>query len=305
MAQKVQTISEIRSLVSGMLRRLWPAEEADALASSIIMEYTGMTRAMQLAFGDRQPGNDAAGRILTAAARASGGEPLQYITGYTEFCGHRLEVEPGVLIPRPETEEMVLMIIAGKKGTEGIGPGIVTGKYDFEGTVTDLCTGSGCIALALSLAFPRATVVATDNSPVALRVAARNFSMTGASVTLAEADLFSADQAAIPLSDIIVSNPPYVTESEKKAMHPNVLDHEPHEALFVPDDDPLLYYRRIAEIADLRLTPGGTLWLEVNENHAPATASLFNAGIYRQVSILRDIRGKERFIKAERHGREE
>lgn len=288
MAEKVQTISEIRSLISGMLRRLWPDEEAESLASSIIREYTGMTRAAQLAFGDRQPVKDAAECILTAAARASAGEPLQYITGYTEFCGHRIEVEPGVLIPRPETEEMALMIISGNRG--------------FEGTVTDLCTGSGCIAIALAMAFPRATVVATDNSPAAIRVAARNSSLTGASVTLAMADLFADNHSDIPLSDIIISNPPYVTESEKTAMHPNVLDHEPHEALFVPDNDPLKYYRRIAEIASLRLAPGGTLWLEVNENHAPATAVLFNAGIYRQVSILRDIRGKERFIKAERHG---
>ncbi|MFN2313127.1 MAG: peptide chain release factor N(5)-glutamine methyltransferase [Bacteroidales bacterium] len=288
MAQKVQTISETRSLISVMLRRLWPAEEAEALASEIIREYTGMTRAAQLAFGDRQPDNDAAGKILAAAARASEGEPLQYITGYTEFCSHRIELEPGVLIPRPETEEMTSMIITGNRG--------------FEGTVTDLCTGSGCIAIALSLAFPRATVVATDNSPAAIRAAARNFSLTEASVTLARADLFTDGHSAIPLSDIIVSNPPYVTESEKTAMHPNVLDHEPHEALFVPDDDPLLYYRRIAEIAALRLAPGGTVWLEVNENHAPATAGLFSADIYRQVSILKDIRGKERFIKAERHG---
>jgi release factor glutamine methyltransferase len=288
MAQKVQTISEIRSLISGMLSRLWPAQEAESLASSIIREYTGMTRAAQLAFGDRQPEKDTAEIILTAAARASAGEPLQYITGYTEFCGHRIEVEPGVLIPRPETEEMASMIISGNQG--------------FEGTVTDLCTGSGCIAIALSMAFPRATVVATDNSSAAIKMAARNVSLTGASVTLAMADLFADNHSAIPLSDIIVSNPPYVTESEKTAMHPNVLDHEPHEALFVPDNDPLKYYRRIAELAVLRLVPGGTLWLEVNENHAPATAGLFNAGIYRQVSILGDIRGKERFIKAERHG---
>jgi release factor glutamine methyltransferase len=288
MAQKVQTISEIRSLISGMLRRLLPAEEAEALASSIIREYTGMTRATQLAFGDRQPEKDATEKILAAAGRASEGEPMQYITGYTEFCGHRIEVEPGVLIPRPETEEMALMIIAGNQG--------------FEGTVTDLCTGSGCIAIALSLAFPRATVVATDNSPAAIRVASRNFSLTGASVTLAMADLFSDNHSAIPMCDIIVSNPPYVTESEKTAMHPNVLDHEPHEALFVPDNDPLVYYRRIAELAALRLASGGTLWLEVNENHARSTAGLFSAGLYRQVSILIDIRGKERFIKAERHG---
>ena len=288
MAQKVQTISEIRSLVSAMLRRLWPAEEAEALASAIIREYTGMTRASQMAFGDRQPGIDAAGRIMAAATRAAVGEPLQYITGYTEFCGLRIGVEPGVLIPRPETEEMVSMIIAENRG--------------FRGTVTDLCTGSGCIAIALSVAFPGATVVATDISAAALRVAAGNAALTGATVTITESDIFSHDQSAVPSSGIIVSNPPYVTESEKAAMHRNVLDYEPHEALFVPDSDPLIFYRRIAEIASARLAAGGTLWLEVNENLASETARLFSDDLYRQVHILNDIRGKQRFIKAERHG---
>ena len=302
MAQKVQTISEIRALVSGMLRMLWPDEEAEALAAAIIREYTGMKRASQLAFGERQPGADDAGKILAAAARASAGEPLQYILGYTEFCGLRIEVEPGVLIPRPETEEMVSMIIEVLRGTEETARGSNAGRKGFNGTVTDLCTGSGCIAIALSKAFPGATIVATDNSPAALRIAARNIALNSSQVTITEADIFSDDQPVIPLSDIIVSNPPYVTGSEMKAMHPNVLDHEPPEALFVPDHDPLVYYRRIAEIAALKLAPGGALWLEVNENHAPATAALFSTDIYREVRIIKDIRGKERFIKAERHG---
>lgn len=258
------------------------------MASAIILEYTGMSRGAQLAFGDRLADPAANERIITAATRAATGEPLQYIFGYTEFCGHRIGVEPGVLIPRPETEEMVTRIISENRA--------------FSGSVTDLCTGSACIAIALSLAFPGATVTATDNSPDALRVAARNIAATGASVTLNEADIFNPDQSEIPCSDIIVSNPPYVTESEKFAMHINVLDHEPQGALFVPDDDPLLYYRRIAQIAAIQLAPGGTLWLEVNENLASETPLLLSPDIYRQVTVIEDIRGKQRFIKAERHG---
>ncbi len=288
MAEKLQTISEISCHISGMLKTLWPADEADAMASAIILEYTGMSRAAQMAFGDRQPDHGARERILSAALRASRGEPLQYIIGYTEFCGHKIMVEPGVLIPRPETEEMTAMIISENPG--------------YTGTATDLCTGSGCIAIALSMAFPGAKVVATDNSPAALRVAAGNIAATGASVTLSESDIFSHDQSGVPLSGIIVSNPPYVTESEKKAMHVNVMDYEPHEALFVPDSDPLIYYRRIADIASTRLASGGTLWLEVNENLASETTRLFSAGTYRQVEIIKDLRGKQRFIKAERHG---
>ncbi|MRR20903.1 peptide chain release factor N(5)-glutamine methyltransferase, partial [bacterium] len=188
------------------------------------------------------------------------------------------------LIPRPETEEMTLMIIRDNTG--------------FTGTVTDLCTGSGCIAIALSMAFPEAGVTATDLSDTALAMARRNISRTGAAVNLVRADILNDGYMHVPESNIIVSNPPYVTLGEKAAMHRNVLDHEPHEALFVPDDDPLVYYRTIASVAGARLQPGGTLWLEVNENLAKETAALFTQPEYREVKIIRDIRGKERFVKA-------
>lgn len=288
MAGKVQTISEIRRRITEMLGTEWPAEEATALASAILREYTGMGVAAQMAFGDRLPDAGAAARIEDAAVRAAAGEPLQYIFGYTEFCGHRIEVQPGVLIPRPETEEMTMTIIRENAG--------------FTGTVTDLCTGSGCIAIALSLAFPGASLTATDFSDTALAVARRNVSQTGAAVSLRKSDILTDKPSVVPLSDIIVSNPPYVTVREKAAMHRNVLDHEPHEALFVPDDDPLLYYRAIAAVAETRLKPGGTVWLEVNENLAKDTAALFYWPLYRKVQVIQDIRGKERFVKSEKHG---
>ncbi|MDM8003494.1 MAG: peptide chain release factor N(5)-glutamine methyltransferase [Bacteroidota bacterium] len=288
MAGKVQTISEIRRRITEMLGAGWPAEEAAALASAILLEYTGMGRAAQMAFGDRVPDAGAAARIEDAAVRAAAGEPLQYIFGYTEFCGHRIEVGPGVLIPRPETEEMTVMIIRENGG--------------FTGPVTDLCTGSGCIAIALSLALPGAVVTATDLSDQALAVAQRNIRRTGAAVNLVRADILNDDPANMPMSNVIASNPPYVTEREKAAMHRNVLDHEPHEALFVPDKDPLIYYRAIAAVAEARLLPGGTVWLEVNENLAKETAALFAQLQYREVKIIRDIRGKERFVKVEKHG---
>lgn len=288
MAGKLQTISEISRRITELLKAGWPAEEAAALASAILQEYTGMGRAAQMAFGERVAEAGAAARIENAVARAAAGEPLQYILGHTEFCGHRIEVAPGVLIPRPETEEMTMMIIGENSG--------------FAGTVTDLCTGSGCIAIALSLAFPDADITATDLYHAALNVAIRNITRTGAAVTLVRADILNDDPGHVPASNIIVSNPPYVTMHEKEAMHGNVLDHEPHEALFVPDDNPLLYYRAIAAVAETRLLPGGTLWLEVNENLAGETAALLSPESYREVRVLKDIRGKERFIKAEKHG---
>lgn len=288
MAGNLQTISEIRHNVSGMLQRLWPEKEADAMATAIIKEYTGIDTARQLAFGDRIADPEAADRIMTAARRASAGEPLQYIFGYTLFCGHRIAVEPGVLIPRPETEEMVSLIIRENRG--------------FIGTAADLCTGSACIAIALSLAFPDATILATDNSDKALQVAAHNISSTGAAAQLSKADILTQEPAALPVSNIIVSNPPYVTESEKGAMHINVLDHEPHDALFVTDADPLVYYRHIIAVADAALAPRGCLWLEVNEFYADITARLLRQDIYRDIKVIEDIRGKKRFVKAEKNG---
>ncbi len=288
MAEKLQTISEIRQFISGMLSRMWPPEEVEALTGLIIREYTGIDRARQLAFGNREARKDALDRIISAAHRVSAGEPLQYVLGYATFCGHRIGVEPGVLIPRPETEEMTSLIIKENP--------------DFSGTVTDLCTGSGCIAIALALAFPGATVYAADNSEKALKIATRNISATGAAVSLLKTDILEQEPATLPVSNIIVSNPPYVTDREKRAMHLNVLDHEPPEALFVPDTEPLLYYRHLVEISDAVLAPRGCIWLEINESYASETATLFHRDIYGDVRIIEDLRRKSRFVKAEKNG---
>src|SRR5512133_282721 len=150
MAEKLQTISEIRRLLTTMFSGTRSAHEANAMASIIIMEYTEMEGARQLAHGDSVVSPAGAALIMAAAVRAASGEPLQYIFGYTLFCGHRIEVGPGVLIPRPETEEMTSAVIAENNG--------------FEGIALDLCTGSGCIAIALAAAFPDAQVYAADFS---------------------------------------------------------------------------------------------------------------------------------------------
>lgn len=288
MTGNLQTISEIRHYVRSMLEQMWPAKEAVAMAAAIIKEYTGTDNARQLAFGERIADPDAAERIMTAAHRASAGEPLQYIFGYTIFCGHRIKVEPGVLIPRPETEEMVSMIMSENPG--------------FTGTAVDLCTGSACIAIAMAAAFPQATVYATDNSDKALQVAAENISAIGAAVHLSKTDVLTQAPATLPVSNIIVSNPPYVTESDKKAMHINVLGHEPPEALFVTDADPLVYYRQIIALAEVTLAPDGCLWLEANESYADETAGLIRLDHFRDVKVIKDISGKKRFVKALKNG---
>ena len=260
MAEKVQTISEIRSHLKEALSKLFPQPEASSMAALIISEYTGMSPARQLAFGDTEPGREQVQMIMDAGRRAAKVEPLQYIFGYTLFGGHRIKVARGVLIPRPETEEMVNLIIS-ENGA-------------FSGVATDLCTGSGCIALTLALSFPAAEVWATDNSAVALEIASVNFRESGAGVRIIRSDLLNDRPGTIPLSDLIVSNPPYVRMSEKDSMHSNVTHFEPHEALFVPDDDPMVFYRAILRVAETRLSEIGVIYLEIGRSAAPGSRRL-------------------------------
>lgn len=213
-------------------------------------------------------------------------EPIQYITGEARFHGLDFRVTPDVLIPRPETDELVDIICDRADSVPDL-------------RVLDIATGSGCIAVALarSLNFPKVT--ALDISPKALDVARDNARRLGATISFIEADIFS--WTAPPSSfDIIVSNPPYIDDSEKADMEPNVLDYEPAAALFVPDNDPLVFYRRIAALAIGALSPQGTLYLEINpRHHEELAAMLRNAGL-RDVDILKDSYGKDRFAIARR-----
>ena len=288
MTEKIQTITEIHNHLKGMFASSWHAEEAGAMARLIIEEYTGIGGARQMAFGDILPDASAVEKIFHAAVRASSGEPLQYIFGHTTFCGVHINVRPGVLIPRPETEELTLLAIRENDG--------------FNDTVLDLCTGSGCIAVALSAAFPEAEVHASEKYDTALNIARENATLNNTKVNFIQADILKEDPGIYPASRLIVSNPPYVRESEKKLMHMNVVEHEPHQALFVPDSDPLLFYRAIARIAEKRLLAGGLLYLEINEALSSQTSYLFLNHHFSDVQIIDDIRGKKRFLKARRNG---
>ena len=288
MAEKLQTISEIRHLLIAMFTASRSTGEAGAMATVIISEYTGMDGARQLAYGDRAVPPVNAAAVMAAAQRAASGEPLQYITGHSLFCGHRIGVGPGVLIPRPETEEMTTAVIAENSG--------------FKGIALDLCTGSGCIAISLAAAFPGAEVHATDFSEKALEIAARNAAAINAAVLLFRTDILTATAESFPRCDIIISNPPYVRLSEKSFMQPNVLDHEPHEALFVSDDDPLIFYRSIASIASGRLRQHGKLYLEINEALGKETAGIFIKNGFTGVTVTEDINGRKRFLKAIKNG---
>lgn len=232
--------------------------------------------------------------------------PVQYVIGYENFAGHKFNVSESVLIPRPETEELCRKIIGDWQGSD----------YS-KIKILDLCTGSGCIAYTLAAAFPKSEVFACDISEDAIKVAKgqKVFLDEGERQPISnppiifrrdiltdipdEKDLQSASESLPNIEDldIIVSNPPYVCESEKDFMSPNVLDYEPDEALFVPDNDPLRFYKAIAEWALSFLKLGGKCYVEINEAYGQQVKDLFESYGYSEVEVMDDIRSKPRFVK--------
>lgn len=223
-------------------------------------------------------------RIEDIIARLKNGEPLQYILGESRFYGMTMKVDRSTLIPRPETEELVDAIVAQSSSRSDL-------------RVLDVGCGSGAIAIALSrnLRFPEVTAI--DISPEALDVARHNASALHASVKFIEADVFDWSPAADSF-DIIVSNPPYICENEKSGMERNVLDYEPSTALFVPDSNPLMFYRRIAQVGLESLSDGGRLYFEINPCYANQLSRMLKELGYRNVEIWKDMSGKERFVSA-------
>lgn len=209
-------------------------------------------------------------------------KPIQYILGYEDFLGYRFTVNESVLIPRPETEELVLWIVENNKAHK-------------EPHILDIGTGSGCIAISLKKLLPSANVTAIDVSKEALIVAEKNANKNQAEIKFIQRDILNEN---INLTyDIIVSNPPYVLDSEKKEMRKNVLDYEPSTALFVPDNDPLLFYKRIIELAEKQLNTRGELYFEINESYAQECILLFNTDVWELPELKHDIRGKARMLR--------
>lgn len=224
-------------------------------------------------------------QVYLPLKRLRTGEPLQYVLGSVEFHGLRIAVDPSVFIPRPETEELVDLIIRSRAAAPK--------------RILDIGTGSGCIALALKKAFPQAHVLAIDASPEALSNAERNAQENGFSVEWRMVDVLDPRSELEPC-DLIVSNPPYVPRSEEASLSTNVREHEPHLALFVEDVDPLLFYRGIAQRAWTALPSGGELWFEGHHIHAPAVGRLLEGIGFTTVRVLNDLSVTPRFIHATR-----
>lgn len=284
MLQNHATIGEIRKFLVERLAAHYPERETNALVR-LIFEHIGHPSPGFMLETDHQPGTGTVKQINEIVQQIPSNRPIQYILGHAWFDGLRITVDERVLIPRPETEEMVHRICKGMK--------------EAPGHILDLGTGSGCIALALKNRFPGAQVTGLDHSDDALAVARKNARLNRLEVEWTAGD-FSQRMAA-PAGrrfDLIVSNPPYIRNSEKKYMQKNVLEFEPPGSLFVPDEDPLIHYRAISGAAEKILSARGSLWLEINENLGRDTAYLLKIKGFTEVTIYRDIHGKERFIEA-------
>jgi len=288
MAVKIQTIKDIRFYIARELGVLYNEQEVKAVADILIKSVLNISKLHQLYDNGFRISETDALKIIDYTARLKTGEPVQYVIGETSFYNCTIRVNRSTLIPRPETEELVDLIIKENKG--------------FDGNILDLCTGSGCIAIALAVNMPLANVTGMDISEEALEIAHINSDLNKAGVTFLKGDILDQNLMVLPQAGIIVSNPPYVRESEKLLMSGNVLDFEPHQALFVTDSDPLLYYRAILKIADEILLPGGRLYFEINEAMGLNLIRLLTENNYSDAEIVLDLNDKERMIKCKKDG---
>lgn len=279
---------DIYSRLWRSLTSIYDTGEAKAVVRLLLDEGFGLTltdivsgRADDLSASDKQ-------RLSAMADRLQKGEPVQYVLGRADFCGRTFHVEPGVLIPRPETGELCHMIVSEyNKPYCALQPPVPL-------QVLDVGTGSGCIAVTLALDLYNAEVSAWDVSPDALLIARENAKTAGARVNLMYRDALNApdDEAKW---DIIVSNPPYIAERERKGMSSHVLDHEPRQALFVPDDDPLRFYRAIAVYAKRALKKDGKLFFEINPLFVKEMQQMLTQERFKEITVVKDAFGKMRF----------
>jgi release factor glutamine methyltransferase len=279
------TIGEAYSIIVESLNGKYPPEEAKSIAKIVVEDFLKSSMAR---FEEQLDISRLAG-FENLFLRLKSGEPLQYVLGEAHFFGRKFKVNPDVLIPRPETEELVHWVI------ETIKANTISESL----RILDIGTGSGCIPITIKLRFQHADVHACDISGRALRVAAANSAALGGDVHYFQMDVLDVTGwSTLPRFDIIVSNPPYIPFRERNLLSQNVVDFEPHVALFVSDDDSLIFYRKIAELALAKLSTAGLLFFECNEfNAAEVQALLFDAG-FTKVQLRKDIFRKERMVCA-------
>jgi release factor glutamine methyltransferase len=279
------TVQQAIVLFTQKLSALYPLQECRSMARLYFEATLGFTATDFLLRSDYLLTEAEQGDFDNALARLSQGEPIQYVLGKAWFMDLLFDVAPGVLIPRPETEELVHWVASE-----------MTNK---KAQLLDIGTGSGCIAVSLAHLLPMAAVSAWDVSQAALAIASANALRNNCSVSFNLVDVLAyCPKANYMRFDAIVSNPPYVTESEKGAMHTNVVAFEPHLALFVGNDDPLLFYRTIAKLGPFMLERNGCLFFEINEHFGPQTVDMLGDLGYGAIELRDDINGKHRMVKA-------
>lgn len=269
------------------IRSLYSETESSAIAKIILTETFRLSVTELYASKDMNFSINQTEKLEVIITRLKANEPLQYILGSCSFCGLDFHVEPGVLIPRPETAELVEWIIADQRC--GSSPT----------RILDIGTGSGCISISLARNLPESETYAWDISEDAIRIASGNASRLDANVRFCKVDIFNPISTDNKM-DIIVSNPPYITETERTGMDANVTDWEPSTALFVPDNDPLLFYKRIADIGEQILAPCGVLYFEINQRFGQETINMLQQKGYKGIVLRKDLSGNDRMIKAER-----
>lgn len=268
------------------LAAVYPDGEAQAIVFLVLEKLFGLSRTDVLMGGLERLTAEQTAELEQVMLRLERGEPVQYVLGVADFDGMTLGVAPGVLIPRPETEELVEWIAEDFKSAKRL-------------RILDIGTGSGCIALSLARRFTDASVTAWDISDDALRIASANAERLGLDVEFKKRDALCTEVAEADVAnyDIIVSNPPYICEKERVDMDNNVLQHEPETALFVPDNDPLLFYRAISDLAQKMLRSGGGLYFEINREYGKETAGMMSTMGFDSVELRKDFMENDRMVK--------
>jgi release factor glutamine methyltransferase len=284
MGIKIQTIKDIRFYLNRELKGTYPEQEIRAITNLIIRNVLKITGLHHAYLTDDLVNNVKASKIISISRELKSGKPIQYILGETIFYDCTIKLNSSTLIPRQETEELVDLII--------------NENSEYKGNIIDFGTGSGCIAIGIASNLPGSLVTGTDISDEALIIAGENARLNNVKITYIKDDILNPDTSQFEKAGIIVSNPPYVRNSEKQMMNKNVLDFEPHNALFVEDSDPLVYYKGILNKAVKILDLQGKIYFEINEMLGKQMVRLLESFGYSDIIIVTDINGKERIIKA-------
>lgn len=282
---RLPTSSDLLRKLTEELEVLYGKNEAKSISFLLIENIFGWYKTYVIAGEPLEGFSDAIfERIASHMTRLKKFEPIQYVLNEAHFYGRKYYVDSSVLVPRPETEELVSLIISQHKSKSEI-------------KIIDIGTGSGCISITLDKEMPPTEVYAMEINKDALNTARKNASLLNSKVMFVQDDIFNF-QPSYPMFDVVVSNPPYVTESEKGLMHKNVLDYEPSLALFVPDEDPVRYYQAIVQFCDYYLKEGGKIYLEINERLGNKVMDVLRQRNYKEIYLFKDFNNKNRIVSA-------